>query len=43
MTKEEMLKRIQELENELEKTKVELYETNKKLNEALVKIANYQE
>lgn len=43
MTQEQMLKRIQELENELAEEKRKHYETNKKLNEALEKLADYQQ
>lgn len=46
----ELLKIIGQLKNELKdlkdkngKLEVELYETNKKLNEALLALANYQE
>ena len=50
MTQEEMLKRIQELENKLKNTENELanekarhYKTNERLNEVLLKLASYQE
>lgn len=40
---EEARKYIKQLEQEKEKISVELYETNKKLNDALLVIATYQE
>ena len=43
MTLEEMLKRIQKLENELAEEKRKHYETNKKLNEVLMQLSIYQE
>lgn len=43
MTKEEMLKKIQELEQELANEKRKHYETNLKLNEALLELSAYQE